>query len=168
MDVAAPASGRSGQLYALSGWYRWTGLVDQPGMGHTLADPYFTLVKHRWRAHDHFSGRSAEDLCLKELYESAEIDGATMLQRFYRITLPMISPVILFNLILGVIGSFSVFSLAYVATRWRTRSDYATWFFMLHLYYNAFQLFPDGLCLGSSLGLFCDHLCLVLFADQAV
>ncbi len=78
----------------------------------------------------------------KELYESAEIDGATMLQRFYHITLPMISPVILFNLILGVIGSFSVFSLAYVATN--GCPNYATWFFMLHLYYNAFSYFQMG------------------------
>ncbi len=78
----------------------------------------------------------------KEMHESAEIDGANAVQRFFHITLPMISPVILFNLILGVIGSFSVFSVAYVATN--GGPNYATWFFMLHLYYNAFSYFQMG------------------------
>ncbi|HXF60715.1 MAG TPA: sugar ABC transporter permease [Caldilineaceae bacterium] len=78
----------------------------------------------------------------KEMHESAEIDGANAVQRFFSITLPMISPVILFNLILGVIGSFGVFSLAYVATD--GGPNYATWFYMLHLYYNAFSYFQMG------------------------
>lgn len=78
----------------------------------------------------------------KEMHESAEIDGANALQRFWTITLPMISPVILFNLILGVIGSFSVFSIAYVATD--GGPNYATWFYMLHLYFNAFSFFQMG------------------------
>lgn len=78
----------------------------------------------------------------KELYESAELDGANSVQRFFNITLPLISPVILFNLILGVIGSFSVFSVAYIATE--GGPNYATWFYMLHLYYNAFSYFQMG------------------------
>ena len=78
----------------------------------------------------------------KELHESAEIDGANSLQRFFAITLPMISPVILFNLILGIIGSFGVFSVAYIATN--GGPNYATWFYMLHLYYNAFSYFQMG------------------------
>jgi multiple sugar transport system permease protein len=78
----------------------------------------------------------------KEMLESAEIDGANAWQRFRYITIPMISPVILFNLILGIIGSFSVFSLAYVATT--GGPNYATWFYMLHLYYNAFSYFQMG------------------------
>ena len=78
----------------------------------------------------------------KELYESAEIDGANAIQRFLRITLPMISPVIFFNLILGVIGSFSVFAVAFIATD--GGPNYATWFYMLHLYYNAFSYFQMG------------------------
>jgi multiple sugar transport system permease protein len=78
----------------------------------------------------------------KEMLESAEIDGANAWQRFWHITIPMISPVILFNLILGVIGSFSVFSLAYIATD--GGPNYATWFYMLHLYYNAFSYFQMG------------------------
>lgn len=78
----------------------------------------------------------------RELHESAEIDGANALQRFWSVTLPMISPVIFFNVILAVIGSFSVFSLAYIATN--GGPNYATWFYMLHLYYNAFSYFQMG------------------------
>ena len=77
-----------------------------------------------------------------EIIESAEIDGANAWHRFWHITIPMISPVILFNLILGVIGSFSVFSIAYIATN--GGPNYATWFYMLHLYYNAFSYFQMG------------------------
>jgi multiple sugar transport system permease protein len=78
----------------------------------------------------------------RELYESAELDGASALQKFRHVTLPLISPTILFNVILGVIGSFSVFSLSYVATE--GGPNYATWFYMLHLYYNAFDFFQMG------------------------
>ncbi len=76
------------------------------------------------------------------LHEAAEIDGANVFQRFRHVTLPLITPVILFNMILGVIGAFGVFSLAYVATG--GGPNYATWFFMLHLYYNAFNFFQMG------------------------
>lgn len=78
----------------------------------------------------------------KELHEAAEIDGAGTIQRFFNVTLPLISPVIFFNTILGVIGSFSVFSLAYVATN--GGPNYGTWFYMLHLYNNAFSYFQMG------------------------
>lgn len=78
----------------------------------------------------------------KELHEAAEIDGANGWQRFLHVTVPLISPVILFNVILGVIGSFGVFSLAYIATE--GGPNYATYFFMLHLYYNAFSYFQMG------------------------
>ena len=77
-----------------------------------------------------------------ELYEAADIDGANPMQKFWSITIPMISPTILFNLIMGVIGSFGVFTLAYVATQ--GGPNYATWFYMLHLYYNAFSFFQMG------------------------
>ena len=48
------------------------------------------------------------------LYEAATIDGASRFQQFFKITLPMISPVILFTFITGIIGSFNVFTPAYV------------------------------------------------------
>jgi len=78
----------------------------------------------------------------KELYESADLDGAGTWSRFRHITVPMISPVILFNTILGVIGSFGVFSLAWIMTE--GGPNYGTYFYMLHLYYNAFSFFQMG------------------------
>ena len=48
------------------------------------------------------------------LYEAAEIDGANRFQRFRRITLPMLSPTIFFNLVMSVIGSFQTFDSAFV------------------------------------------------------
>ena len=77
-----------------------------------------------------------------ELYEASDIDGANAVQKFRHITIPLISPTIFFNLILGVIGSFGVFTLAYVGTA--GGPNYATWFYMLHLYYNAFEYFQMG------------------------
>jgi len=77
-----------------------------------------------------------------ELYEAADIDGANALRKFLNITIPLISPTILFNTILGVIGSFGVFTTAYIATQ--GGPNYATWFYMLHLYYNAFSYFQMG------------------------
>jgi multiple sugar transport system permease protein len=78
----------------------------------------------------------------QELYEAAEIDGANPLSRLWHITIPMISPTILFNAIISIIGSFGVFSLAYIATD--GGPNYGSWFYMMHLYQNAFQYFQMG------------------------
>ena len=78
----------------------------------------------------------------KELYEAAEIDGANALHRFFNVTLPILSPTLFLNLVLTVIGSFKVFSSAFIATS--GGPIYATWFFSLHIYHNAFELFELG------------------------
>ncbi len=83
----------------------------------------------------------------QELIEAAEIDGAGRWAKFRHITLPMISPTLLFNFILGVIGALKVFTLAFVSTR--GGPSYATWFFALHIYNNAFEYFRMGY--GSAL-----------------
>jgi len=83
----------------------------------------------------------------KELYEAAEIDGARQWDKFRNVTLPMISPTMLFNLILGVIGALQVFNIAYVATA--GGPSYATWFLALHIYRQAFEYFRMGY--GSAL-----------------
>jgi multiple sugar transport system permease protein len=77
-----------------------------------------------------------------ELYEAAEIDGADRFQRFLYITLPMISPAVFFNLTLGIIGALKVFAPAFVATQ--GGPAYATWFYALHLYQNAFRYLQMG------------------------
>lgn len=77
-----------------------------------------------------------------ELYEAASIDGANNWQRFWSITLPMISPTIFFNLVTGVIGSFQVFTTAFIATQGGPQN--ATLFYVLYLYRNAFEYFKMG------------------------
>jgi multiple sugar transport system permease protein len=83
----------------------------------------------------------------QELYEAAKIDGAGSWARFRAVTLPLISPTVLFNLILGVIGALKVFTLAFVATL--GGPSYATWFLALHIYRQAFEYFRMGY--GSAL-----------------
>ena len=77
-----------------------------------------------------------------ELYDAAAIDGASRWQRFRHVTLPMITPTIFFNLVLGIIGALQVFTLAYVATA--GGPAYATWFYAVNIYYQAFQYFNMG------------------------
>jgi multiple sugar transport system permease protein len=52
----------------------------------------------------------------ESLYEAAMIDGAGAWGRFWHVTVPIISPVIFFNLIMGIIGSFQVFTTAFIIT----------------------------------------------------
>ena len=77
-----------------------------------------------------------------ELYDAAHIDGANGWQRFRNVTLPMLSPVVLFNLVLAFLGAFQTFALAVMATD--GGPAYATWFYMLHLYNIAFRSLQMG------------------------
>lgn len=84
-----------------------------------------------------------------ELYEAAALDGAGPMHRFLRITLPMISPAMLFNLVVGIIGSFQVFTQAYVMTGTAQPGteggpNNATLFVVLYLFKKAFQEFRMG------------------------
>jgi multiple sugar transport system permease protein len=77
-----------------------------------------------------------------ELYDAAKVDGANWWHRFRNVTLPMITPTIFFNMILGVIGALQVFSISFVATE--GGPAYSTWFYMLQLYDSAFRNFRMG------------------------
>lgn len=77
-----------------------------------------------------------------ELYEAAALDGARGWTSFRHITLPMLSPTIFFNLVLGIIGSFQVFTSAYVLTNGGPNN--ATLMYVLYLYNNAFRFFKMG------------------------
>lgn len=84
-----------------------------------------------------------------ELYEAASLDGARAWHRLRHITLPLISPAIFFNLIMNVIGSFQVFTQAFVMTAAAAPGqeggpNNATLFFVLYLYKRAFQQFKMG------------------------
>ncbi|NOZ27758.1 MAG: sugar ABC transporter permease [Chloroflexi bacterium] len=78
------------------------------------------------------------------LYEAATIDGANAWHRFRHVTLPMISPVILFTFITGIIGSFQVFTQAYVISNGSGGPAYASMFYVLYLYLNAFRRYRFG------------------------
>jgi len=75
-------------------------------------------------------------------YEAAEIDGAGRWAKLRHITIPLMSPVILFNLITGIIGSFQVFTAGYLITG--GGPDNATLFYVLHIYRTGFKNFHMG------------------------
>ena len=77
-----------------------------------------------------------------ELLEAAEIDGANNWQRFWGVVMPMLSPVIFFNLIIGIIGSFQVFTNAFIMTSGGPQN--ATLFVVLYIYLNGFRFFKMG------------------------
>lgn len=85
----------------------------------------------------------------RELYEAAHIDGAGAWARFRHVTLPLISPVLFFNLVMGVIGALKVFDLAYAfgAAQGLVPGGpaRATLFYGLNLYQQAFTYFHMGL-----------------------
>ncbi|KAA3610816.1 MAG: extracellular solute-binding protein [Planctomycetota bacterium] len=78
----------------------------------------------------------------KELYEAAQIDGSGAWRRFRSVTLPMLSPVIFFNLIMAIIGSFQVFTQAFVMTGGEPGD--LTRFYVLYLYNQAFEYYEMG------------------------
>ncbi|MEZ4859946.1 MAG: sugar ABC transporter permease [Caldilineaceae bacterium] len=78
----------------------------------------------------------------RELMEASELDGANWFQRTANITLPLISPVIFFNVVTGLIGSFQYFTEAYVMTQGGPGD--ATLFYGLYLYNSAFRYFKMG------------------------
>lgn len=75
----------------------------------------------------------------RELYEAAEMDGAGPLRRFWDITLPMISPVLFFNVLLETIHSFQVFGSAYVVSNTYCGPADATLVYTCYLYQQGFQ-----------------------------
>ncbi|WP_160043441.1 MULTISPECIES: carbohydrate ABC transporter permease [Paenibacillus] len=78
----------------------------------------------------------------EELYEAAQLDGAGPFRRFASVTVPMISPTIFFNLIMGIIGGFQYFTQAFVMTNGGPLNS--TLFYNLYLYNKAFVSFEMG------------------------
>ncbi len=74
----------------------------------------------------------------RSLYESAEIDGASFRQKLWHITIPIISPVIYFNLIMGIIGSLQVFAQAFIMLGGGGPNRSAL-FYAVYLFQNAFK-----------------------------
>ena len=81
------------------------------------------------------------------LYDAAEVDGANLWQRFWHVTLPMVTPVIFYNLVMGMIGAFQYFTAVYVIGSANANVGgpaRATLFYNLYLYQNAFKYFDMG------------------------
>jgi multiple sugar transport system permease protein len=76
------------------------------------------------------------------LYDAAAIDGAGVVARFRHVTVPMMTPLIFFNLILGIIASFQIFTAAYIITRGGPANS--TLFYVLYLYDNGWQFLKMG------------------------
>jgi ABC-type sugar transport system permease subunit len=74
-----------------------------------------------------------------ELYEAAKIDGATGWKAFRRITIPLLSPVLLYDLVISLIGASQYFTQAYVLSNGRGEPNNATLFINLDLYREAFS-----------------------------
>jgi len=72
-----------------------------------------------------------------QYYEAAEIDGATAFRKWLHITVPMMSPIVFFNLVMGIIGTFQVFSQAYIMTD--GGPNYSSLFMVYYLFVQAFE-----------------------------
>lgn len=80
----------------------------------------------------------------KDLLEAAEMDGAGPWRRFLHVTLPLLTPIVFFNLVLQVIGSFQAFTPAYIVSGGSGGPNDSTLFYTLYLYQRAFANFQMG------------------------
>jgi len=79
-----------------------------------------------------------------ELYEVADLDGAGPWGKFRNVTLPMITPTILFNLVMGLINSFQFFTQVFVMTSGKGTPENSTLVYALYLYQNSFMYLKMG------------------------
>jgi multiple sugar transport system permease protein len=98
-----------------------------------------------------------------ELYEAAELDGAGWWHKVRHVTIPLISPVILFNLIMGIIGSLQFFAVPYVMSPEGAPAR-STYFLAMYLYDNAFVYLRMGYACAMAWILFVLILVLTLVA----
>lgn len=88
----------------------------------------------------------------QELYEAATVDGASKTRMFFRITLPLLSPIVFFNLVMQMINAFQEFTSAFVVTQGGPL--YSTYLYGLMLYENAFKFMKMGYASAQSWVLF--------------
>ncbi|MEZ4559981.1 MAG: sugar ABC transporter permease [Caldilineaceae bacterium] len=87
-----------------------------------------------------------------ELYEAAEVDGARLVQKLWKITVPLMTPTIFFTLIMNLVAAFQAFNNAFIMTGGGPNN--ATLLYMLHLYNNAFSFFRMGYASAMAVMLF--------------
>lgn len=79
-----------------------------------------------------------------EYYEAAAIDGANVFQKTFRITLPLLTPVIFYNVVMGTINALQIFTLPYTLTNGEGSPTHSLTFYVMHLYNNAFGYMKMG------------------------
>jgi len=89
-----------------------------------------------------------------ELYDAAKVDGANWFYRFFNISIPMISPVIFYNLVLATIAAFQYFLTAYVLYQNTAGPNNSALFYMMNLYKEAFVYYNMGYASALAWGLF--------------
>lgn len=102
----------------------------------------------------------------KSLYESANVEGANWFQKFFKITLPMLTPTIFFNLINQLINGFMAFTQSYIITQGKPRNS--TLFYTVYMYQNSFTYnkMGYGCAMAWFMVLIVAALTLVLFISQ--
>lgn len=88
----------------------------------------------------------------QELYEAVEIDGGNWWHRFRYVTIPMMTPTIFFNLVMAIIGTFQVFTSAYIMTS--GGPNYASMFYVYYIYLTAFRYGQMGYACALAVILF--------------
>lgn len=96
-------------------------------------------------------------------YEAASIDGAGTLQKLRHITLPLLSPIILYNTIMGIITAFQQFTLPFVITNGQGTPANSMMFYTMYLYKNAFTYFKMGLANAMAWMMFITIMTLTIF-----
>lgn len=150
MQLLSPSSGLVNSILALVG-------IDGPAW---LFDPNWTkpalILMRLWSV----GGSMLLYLATlqnvpKQLYESAEIDGANAFQRFRNITIPMITPIIFYDIVTSTIGAFQIFQEAYVMTESGTAGPAnSLLFYNFHMWNKAFVAFDMGYAMAMSMVLF--------------
>jgi len=79
-----------------------------------------------------------------DYYEAAEIDGAGKIQSFFRITIPLLTPMVFFNIVMTVIGAFQAFTSAFIVSGGSGGPVDSTMFYTLYLFIKAFRQFSMG------------------------
>lgn len=100
----------------------------------------------------------------KQLYESTEIDGANGIQKIIYITIPLLTPTIFFNLVMGIINGFQIFTQPYVLTE--GGPNHATYTIMMHIYNHAFKYGEMGYASTLAWILFSIIMILTLIINQ--
>ena len=78
----------------------------------------------------------------RELYEAAEVDGTNGIQKFFRVTLPLLTPTIFFNLFMQLINGFLAFTQSYIITQGKPMNS--TLFYTVYMYQQSFGFYNTG------------------------